>query len=464
LAGRSHLSIGEVLSLLQEEFPEVTISKIRFLESQGLVDPERTPSGYRKFYEEDIERLRWVLRQQRDAFLPLKVIKGRLEGQGTLALEELPVSRAEPVLQAALRAAGEGRSGGEGREGAAEDRQGAASEGRSGGGGREGAAEGRQGAASEGRGAASEGRGAAEGRQGAASEGRGAAEGRQGAASEGRGAASEGRGAAEGRQGAASEGRGAAEGRQGAASEGRGAAAAGGESTVGEGRRSGHTSGVARTSANGQPRLPAGEGAGDVGAVAAGATGSHLSEVSGRAGGAASEGGAGPEGRSFRERADKPRASALRRRQGTAPGRREQGTDGRGDELGAGRPGPEEDLPLEELLSTAGVDLETVHDLERYGLIAPRFVAGSPYYTRDAAVVAKLAAAFARHGVEARHLRAYKGAAEREAGVVQQVVMPLIRQRNPEARRAASEAVEDLSELGAQLRAVLLRGALADLR
>ncbi len=82
MAGRSHLSIGEVLSLLQEEFPDVTISKIRFLESQGLVDPERTPSGYRKFYEPDIERLRWVLRQQRDAFLPLKVIKGRLDDNG----------------------------------------------------------------------------------------------------------------------------------------------------------------------------------------------------------------------------------------------------------------------------------------------------------------------------------------------------------------------------------------------
>ena len=54
-------SIGEVLSLLQEEFPDVTISKIRFLESQGLLDPERTPSGYRKFYEPDIERLRWIL-------------------------------------------------------------------------------------------------------------------------------------------------------------------------------------------------------------------------------------------------------------------------------------------------------------------------------------------------------------------------------------------------------------------
>jgi DNA-binding transcriptional MerR regulator len=76
---RSHLSIGEVLSLLQEEFPDVTISKIRFLESQGLLDPERTPSGYRKFYEADIDRLRWILRQQREHYLPLKVIKDRLE-------------------------------------------------------------------------------------------------------------------------------------------------------------------------------------------------------------------------------------------------------------------------------------------------------------------------------------------------------------------------------------------------
>ena len=75
---RAHLSIGEVLSLLQDEFPDVTISKIRFLESQGLLDPERTPSGYRKFYDADILRLRWILRQQRENFLPLKVIKGRL--------------------------------------------------------------------------------------------------------------------------------------------------------------------------------------------------------------------------------------------------------------------------------------------------------------------------------------------------------------------------------------------------
>ncbi|MDA8076780.1 MAG: MerR family transcriptional regulator, partial [Actinomycetota bacterium] len=83
MSGRSYLSIGDVLSLLREEFPDVTISKIRFLESQGLVDPERSPSGYRKFYDDDVARLRWVLRKQRDQFLPLKVIRDRLAAAGT---------------------------------------------------------------------------------------------------------------------------------------------------------------------------------------------------------------------------------------------------------------------------------------------------------------------------------------------------------------------------------------------
>ncbi|MGI8686014.1 MAG: MerR family transcriptional regulator, partial [Acidimicrobiales bacterium] len=78
MGDRAYKSIGEVLSDLKAEFPDVTISKIRFLESQGLLDPERTASGYRKFYEPDVERLRWILRQQREHFLPLKVIKGRL--------------------------------------------------------------------------------------------------------------------------------------------------------------------------------------------------------------------------------------------------------------------------------------------------------------------------------------------------------------------------------------------------
>lgn len=78
-AERPYLSIGEVLGLLLEEFPDITISKIRYLESQGLIVPERTASGYRKFYDEDVERLRYVLTEQKDNFLPLRVIKNRLD-------------------------------------------------------------------------------------------------------------------------------------------------------------------------------------------------------------------------------------------------------------------------------------------------------------------------------------------------------------------------------------------------
>lgn len=77
-----HLSIGEVLEQLRGQFPDVTISKIRFLESQGLIDPERTPSGYRKFSEDDLARLEWILTQQRDHFLPLRIIRDRLDEFG----------------------------------------------------------------------------------------------------------------------------------------------------------------------------------------------------------------------------------------------------------------------------------------------------------------------------------------------------------------------------------------------
>ncbi len=75
---RNYQSIGEVLVAVKTEFPDITISKIRFLESEGLITPERTPSGYRKFYAHDVERLRSILRMQRDEYLPLKVIKERL--------------------------------------------------------------------------------------------------------------------------------------------------------------------------------------------------------------------------------------------------------------------------------------------------------------------------------------------------------------------------------------------------
>ncbi len=79
MTDNNYLSIGEVLGLLLEEFPDVTISKIRFLESQGLIEPERTASGYRKFSRSEVERLRFILREQRENYLPLKVIRTKLD-------------------------------------------------------------------------------------------------------------------------------------------------------------------------------------------------------------------------------------------------------------------------------------------------------------------------------------------------------------------------------------------------
>jgi DNA-binding transcriptional MerR regulator len=82
-AVRAFMSIGEVLALLQGEFPDVTISKIRFLEGEGLIEPQRSPSGYRKFTHTDVERLRYILTAQRDHYLPLRVIKDQLDEQAT---------------------------------------------------------------------------------------------------------------------------------------------------------------------------------------------------------------------------------------------------------------------------------------------------------------------------------------------------------------------------------------------
>jgi DNA-binding transcriptional MerR regulator len=75
---RAYLGIGEVLARLHAEFPDVSVSKIRFLESEGLIAPARSPSGYRRFDETDVERLRFILTAQRDHYLPLRVIKERL--------------------------------------------------------------------------------------------------------------------------------------------------------------------------------------------------------------------------------------------------------------------------------------------------------------------------------------------------------------------------------------------------
>ena len=109
------LSIGEVINLLRDDFPDVSVSKIRFLESQGLIDPDRSNSGYRQFDANDLARLRFILQQQRDHFLPLKVIKSKLtvwergeageaavQSASALTDDSAPVDRADLMRMAKI--------------------------------------------------------------------------------------------------------------------------------------------------------------------------------------------------------------------------------------------------------------------------------------------------------------------------------------------------------------------------
>ncbi len=227
-------SIGQVLDLLKEEFSDISISKIRFLESQGLIDPERNQSGYRKFTDIDISRLRWILEQQRDHFLPLKVIKERIDHQ-------------------------------------------------------------------------------------------------------------------------------------------------------------------------------------DFGG---------------------SEGGS------------------------------ESNSDG-ASPRGARRPNPLDpgsvsvSLTLDELASASGLSQSKIMELQKFGLIEPLDDGALRHYGGEAVIVAKVAAGFLAHGVEPRHLRAYKSAAEREAGLMEQRIMPMVMQRTAQSRKQSQDTLVELINLGSELRLSLLRCALA---
>jgi DNA-binding transcriptional MerR regulator len=256
VAERAFLSIGDVRSILKEEFPDVTISKIRFLESQGLLDPERTPSGYRKFSDPDVQRLRWILRQQREHFLPLKVIKQKLSNG---ALTETATAAVPEPASVPVGSQAPGPSGGGTEEGMA---------------------------------------------------------------------------------------------------------------------------------APGAPGAP-------------GAQEGPLTS--------------GP--------------SAL-------------------------------SMTKDELVRASGLSPSQVAELERYGLLTARVAAGASYYDEEAFTVASLAAGFARFGIEPRHLRMYKMATDREAGFFEQIVTPLLKQRNPESRRRAVQDLAELTRLGQRLRGSLLRVAL----
>ncbi len=297
MADHAHLSIGEVLSLLQDEFPDVTISKIRFLESQGLLDPERTPSGYRKFYEPDIERLRWILLQQKENFLPLKVIKDRLAGQGT--------GSPGPDADAGTASGG---------------------------------------------------------------------------------------------------------------TPGEGPAGSPVPIWMADAARA-----AAARAVEPAPSLPFGGSPADGPA------------------------GAAPEAA---EPTGEPATGASR------------GVERRATPLDSGPTSVS--LTLAELASASGLSAAQLGELETYGLVAGRSVGAEVYYDGDALVVAQKAAGFLRHGIEPRHLRMFKVAAEREAGFLEQVVMPMVKQRNPAARQQAVATLGELASMGQSLRSALLRRALRD--
>lgn len=115
-------------------------------------------------------------------------------------------------------------------------------------------------------------------------------------------------------------------------------------------------------------------------------------------------------------------------------------------------------LSRRELLATSGLSEAQLDELERYGLLWPK--PGGTYYDGDALRIASAVAEMSRYGIEARHVRAFKAAADREVGLVEQVVTPLLRQRDPQARARAHEATRELATLSVRLHAALVQAGL----
>jgi hypothetical protein len=114
-------------------------------------------------------------------------------------------------------------------------------------------------------------------------------------------------------------------------------------------------------------------------------------------------------------------------------------------------------LTADELATASGLPQAQIAVIEEFGLVTSTLVGGVPYYDEAALAVAGLVARFANYGIEPRHLRLFRNAVEREMGLIEQVVTPLLRRRNPEARRGAQESSSELSSLGQELRDLLLR-------
>jgi DNA-binding transcriptional MerR regulator len=118
-----------------------------------------------------------------------------------------------------------------------------------------------------------------------------------------------------------------------------------------------------------------------------------------------------------------------------------------------------------ELADAVGCPAQLIRDLQQYGiLVAGASVGGTAYFDPGAVVLARIGARFAELGVEPRHLRAWRNAADREAGVFEQLILPLLRQRNPQARRAAAARLDELATLGGELRSGLIAEAIRGIR
>ena len=301
-AERPYLSIGEVLGLLLEEFPDITISKIRFLESQGLIVPERTASGYRKFYDDDVERLRYILTEQKDKFLPLRVIKDRLDTPPT------GTQRPEIVTKEVAR------------------------------------------------------------------------------------------------------------------KEPRGIKNVVSASEIAEP--------VDIEAADIEP--DDGETVTEVADVAV--TKTHPAS-----------------------RAPKAVAAATDRQAHTA-NRRPAMPD---PSDAVGRPAT---YSRAELLELSGLEEATLKDLEAFHLVTARQVGTQGLFDEHDLAVAEVARGFADAGFDVRHLKAWKISAEREAGLFEQRVLPVLRRRSPESRQESNNLLDDLGDLGGRLRAILVARAVAPLR
>ncbi len=388
MSSRTYLSIGDVLTLLREEFPDVTISKIRFLESQGLVNPERSASGYRKFFDHDVERLRWVLRQQREHFLPLKVIRDRLDA-GDIDLDDGDAgdsaANGKPAEPATATATADADATATDTATTTADEE-------------------------------------AMTRILADASRRAALLPDAGAAVPGRGEDMTGAGAPVVPQDRV-EAHPASESRR---QYERASAATTAPPVVDAARdrdRDRDRSGSNPPATPATPAPPSG-GAPAVGTPAGGATAPA----------------AAPSGRGAHAAASPPAERAVPR----LPTAIVTGAS----------------LTAEELCSASGLSAEELAGLESYGLIDATTLAGMRTYDEDALTLANLAASFRAFGIEPRHLRLYRNAADREMGLIEQVVIPLLRQRNPESRQRAADAAEQMATLGQSMRATLVRAAL----